>query len=225
MNIVAQNETGMGIMPIDRVAWAGEVHVSMFCNAHAQLRDVRMFFPDARSILIIGPGQGLESAVFRWKGYATTTLDVDDTFAPDVLASCHDLSMFPNAAFDVVIASHVLEHLPIAYLDTAIAEIARVGSGALIYLPMAGRHSAVRIIPGIRGYDWSFIMDFANRFRKPSHTEALFCGGQHYWEIGYKGFRLKNVRNRISRSFRIITNYRNRDWIESYNFVLVPALI
>lgn len=208
------------VMPVDREAWRKELHLSNFVNSYYQFRDVTKWVGPAPSVLIIGPGQGLDTEILKWKGCAVTTFDIDETFRPDVIGSCHDMPMFRDAQFDVVIASHVLEHLPLAYLDTAIAELARVGRHALVYLPVAGRHSILRFMPGIKGIDWAAVADFCRFWERPDGVTARYCAGQHYWEVGYRGFRVADLRMRFATSFEILDDYRNRDWLPSYNFVL-----
>ncbi len=208
------------VMPIDREAWAKELHLSNFVNSYYQYRDVVKWVGREPSVLIIGPGQGLDTAVFRWRGCRVTTFDIDQTFRPDVMGSCHDMPMFADRQFDVVIASHVLEHLPLAYLDAAIAEIARVGRFALVYLPVAGRSSLLRLAPGFLHIDWSFVFDFRRFWHKPDGLRANLCGGQHYWEVGYRGFDPTALKQRFRRQFTVLDAYRNKDWLPSYNFVL-----
>lgn len=208
------------VMPIDREAWARQLHISNFVNSYYQYRDVTKWVGTQSSVLVIGPGQGLDTAVLRWRGYSVTTFDIDETFNPDVIGSCHDMSMFQNAQFDVVIASHVLEHLPLNFLDTALAEIARVGRFALVYLPVAGRYPNLRISPGFRSICWTLILNLRKFWEKPDGVTAKYCGGQHYWEIGYRGFGVKDLRTRFTKSFKLLDNYRNCDWLPSYNFVL-----
>ena len=43
---------------------------------------------------------------------------------------------------------------------------------------------------------------------------------QHFWEIGMKGFRVRDMKKRMSRFFEVLKAYRNRDWFLSQNFVL-----
>jgi hypothetical protein len=43
---------------------------------------------------------------------------------------------------------------------------------------------------------------------------------QHFWEVGMRGFRVRDLCRRFSAHFEIIKHYRNRDWLPSYNFVL-----
>ena len=207
------------VMPIDRENWARELNLSNFINASYQLRDAQLC-GEVKSILVIGVGQGLDTAVFRWRGYRITTLDIDDTFHPDVTGSCHDMSMFRDGQFDVVIASHVLEHFPVLYLDAALAEIARVGEFALVYLPVAGRHFHLRFAPGVLGIDISLIVDFLPFWQKPDGVTARYCQGQHYWEIGLRGFYKADLVRRFSAKFEVLRVYRNRDWTPSQNFVL-----
>jgi hypothetical protein len=207
------------VMPIDREAWKRELHLSNFTNSYYQYRDVRRC-GQAKTVLVIGPGQGLDTQVFRWRGYEVTTFDIDDTFAPDVLGSVHDMRQFGDAQFDVVIASHVLEHLAVPFLDTALAEIARVGRYALIYLPVAGRHAQLRFVPGFRNIDLSVVVDLFNHFARPDGVTSAYCQRQHFWEVGRPGFRKRQVRRRLERQFHVLDAYRNRDWTPSYNFVL-----
>ena len=206
-------------MGVDREAWGRELPLSTFVNAYYQFRDVASQ-PGCRSVLIVGPGQGLVVPILRWRGYAVETFDIDETFRPDHLGSVHDLSRFADQQFDVIIASHVLEHLAEPHLDTALAELARVGRYSLIYLPVAGRYAAVRMEPGLLNWNWQLRINLFNYLARPDGVTRRYAGGEHYWEIGRRGFRARDVRKRLERFFVVRREYRNRDWLHSYNFVL-----
>jgi hypothetical protein len=206
-------------MTLDREAWRNELHLSNFVNTAYQYRDVQSL-GTGTNMLIIGPGQGLDTAVFRWRGYKVTTLDIDDVFGPDVVSSCHEMPMFEGGHFDVAIVSHVLEHLPMALLRPALTEIARVAKHALVYLPIAGRHCTLRAVPGVKGIDVALTLDLAPFWQTPDARTPRYCGGQHYWEIGLRGFRWRDVRRMLSEDFVVLKDYRNTDWVCSANFVL-----
>lgn len=207
------------LMPVDREAWAKQLHLSNFVNTYYQYRDLQLC-QECKSILIVGPGQGLDTEVLKWRGYEITTLDIDETFRPNYVGSVHEMNMFADGQFDVIIASHVLEHLAEPYLDASLSEISRVGRYAIIYLPVHGRHVQLRFIPGFKDLDISLIVDIFNYFKKPDGITPRYMANQHFWEIGMRGFRVKDMRKRMSQFFDIICVYRNRDWVPSYNFVL-----
>lgn len=206
-------------MPGDRAAWAEQLNLSNFVNSYYQYRDLQRC-GEPRNVLIIGPGQGLDAVVLRWRGYHVTTFDIDETFKPDVRGSVHEMTMFADAQFDAVIASHVVEHVAVPYLDSSLKEIARVGRYAVIYVPVAGRHCQMRLMPGVKGIDLSTILDVFNYLHKPDGVTARYAQGQHFWELGMRGFRIGDLRRRFSRVFDVVDAYRNRDWTTSYNFVL-----
>jgi hypothetical protein len=176
-------------MPVDREHWFRQLDLSNFVNAYYQFRDLSRI-EGCRRVLIVGPGQGLQTEVLRWRGYEVTTLDIDETFKPDVIGSVHDMNMFEDRQFDAVIASHVLEHLAVAYLDGSLCELSRVAAYALIYLPVAGRHVQARVQPGFKGIDLSVVVDVFNYLHRPNGIDARYCGGQHFWEVGMRGFRV-----------------------------------
>jgi hypothetical protein len=210
---------GPGVMPIDREAWSKKLGLVNFVNAYYQLRDLNCF-TGARRVLLIGPGQGLDPVVMRWRGFDVVTFDVDGTFSPDVLGSVHDMAMFADGQFDVAIASHVLEHLPLYYLDASLAELARVARHAIVYLPVNGISVQVRLATNFRGFEWSRIVDFRKWWLKPDRDTPRFMSGQHYWEVGIKGCSKREIERRMSRLFRIDDVYRNHDWQPSLNFLL-----
>lgn len=208
------------VMPLDREAWKNELNLSNFTNTYYQFRDLHAHVAPGGEILIIGPGIGLDALILRWRGYTVTTFDIDETFAPDVLGSCHDMSMFGDKRFNAVIASHVLEHLPVPYLDRALKEMARVADYAIVYLPVAGKHAQLRVKPSILGYNLDFVVDLFKFWEKPTGIDLKYTVGQHYWEVGYRGFTVKQLKNRFLDYFSVVDIYRNMDWIPSINFIL-----
>lgn len=206
-------------MPDNATIRKGKLNLVNFINSYYTYRDVENL-GNVNSILIIGPGQGLDTEILKWKGYEVTTLDIDDAFSPDIIGSVHDLNMFKNTQFDVVIASHVLEHLAVAYLDKSLEELSRVAKYAIVYLPVHGRHFQGRLKMDIKGIDLSCIVDLFNYFHKPDGVTPRYCQGQHFWEIGMKGFGVKDLKSRFSQYFEVINDYRNKDWLPSYNFVM-----
>ncbi len=207
------------VMPVDREQWAAELNLSNFVNAYYQYRDLQRF-EGIKRVLIVGPGQGFSTQVLRWRGYHVTTFDIDETFHPDVIGSVHDMSGFKDKAFDAVVASHVLEHLPEPYLDSSLREISRVGRYALIYLPVHGAHTQIRLRSNFRDIDLSMILDLFNYFDSPDGVTPRYMEGQHYWEVGMRGFRKSDLVRRMSRFFHVLGSYRNRDWLPSQNFIL-----
>jgi len=158
-------------------------------------------------------GAGLEAAVLRSWNIEVTVMDIDPALNPDILGSVDNLSMFADKQFDVVIASHVLEHLPFEYFDRCLSEIARVSQNALIYLPFAC------IVPELR-LSLEPIFRKIFRLRIPFFWKNYKFNGEHYWEIGVKGHSLSKIRHAIARRFDIFDDYHNWDWRYSYNFVV-----
>lgn len=219
-NNISRNEVSAPApMPVDRQEWAKQLNLSNFVNSYYQYRDLQSL-DGCRKILIVGPGQGLDAEILKWRGYEVQTFDIDETFHPNFIGSVHDLSRFADQQFDAIIASHVLEHLPVTYLDATLKEMARVGRHALIYLPVHGRHMQLRLMPGFKGIDLSFVFDLFNYFEKPDGVVPRYMVGMHYWEVGMRGWRVRDVKERLSRYFQIKASYRNKDWLPSYNFVL-----
>ena len=206
------------VMPVDREVWATQLNLSNFINAYYQYRDLQLC--EGNKLLIVGPGQGLDAEIFKWKGYQVTTFDIDDVFKPDHLGSVHDMRGFLDNQFDIVIASHVLEHLAEPYLNMAIAELARVARYALVYLPVAGRHGQLRFSLGAKDIKLALTWDIFNFFEKPDGNTPRYCAGQHYWELGMRGYRTRDVKARLNKHFEILSAYRNQDWLPSFNFVL-----
>jgi len=192
-------------------SYRDRLSITSFINANYQIRDCLQFNP--RRVLIIGTGLGLEASILRGFGLDVTVVDIDPALSPDVVASVDNLSMFENKSFDVVIAAHVLEHLPYEFLDRCCAEISRVAEHALIYLPFACwvPQVTIAIEPLFRK---------TVRLRIPLFWKTHRFNGEHYWEIGTKGCSLQRVTESLKKHFDINDAYHNWDWRYSYNFVL-----
>ncbi len=140
-----------------------------------------------RTVLEVGLGNGLVRNYLNRQGVQMTTIDIDPELHPDIVGSVTNIPVEDNS-YDVVLAAQIIEHLPYEEAKKAMKEIARVSKkGAMISVPdsrktllKAGFH-----IPKI-GWKDLFV-------KIPSGQEHAF-DGQHYWEIGKRGYGLDKVR-------------------------------
>lgn len=100
------------------------------------------------SVLEVGCGRGYLLKLLKLQGFSVTGVDFaiqDSDFDPSIQlveASANSLP-FPDMAFDTVISTHTLEHIP--DIDRALAELRRCASQRLIL-----------VLPKERPYAWGF---------------------------------------------------------------------
>jgi len=156
-----------------------------------QLREI--FACKPTSVLEIGVGNHIVEDVLKRHDIAYTSVDIADDLLPDVIASVTKLP-FADNSFDVVCAFEVLEHMPFDQFEKALGEIARVTTHtALLSLPYFG--------PSLRG---EFKMPFLPRIRfawKIPYPKKHYFNGEHYWEIGKRGYSLRRIRRIIGKYF------------------------
>ncbi|KKR55411.1 MAG: Methyltransferase type 11, partial [Candidatus Curtissbacteria bacterium GW2011_GWA1_40_24] len=155
-----------------------------------QAREVVNFNPG--NVLVVGKGDGLISEYFKLIGIKTTTLDIDKSLNPNVVASVLNMP-FSDNEFDAVLCAQVLEHLPFEDFNKALLEIKRVTrSSTVISLPHFG--PAIRIFLKI-----PFLPELKLSLRLPYPIKHRFKG-EHYWEIGKRNYPLKLIKSEMIKS-------------------------
>ncbi len=158
---------------------------------------------DIKSIADVGCNRKVQSQLMMASGRNVTTIDFDPRWLPDVVASVEELP-FKNDTFDSAICTQVLEHLPYEVFLDALLELCRVSSiAAIVSLPIFGRSvSAMGYLPFLGYYRFTIPLQFT----KPLHV----YDGDHYWEIGKRGYSMKKIRKDIlSTGIEILREVRN----------------
>ncbi|MGC9605503.1 MAG: class I SAM-dependent methyltransferase [Minisyncoccia bacterium] len=160
----------------------------------SQLRTALDLEPE--SVLEVGVGDKVFGSYIKNNtNISYKSVDIALDLAPDIVG---DVLKLPCAdrSFDVVCAFEVLEHVPFADLDRALGELDRVSRRhAVISLPHFG--PPVRFLLKL-----PFLPYFRLAFKLPYPKEHAF-NGQHYWEMGKRGYPARKVREIIRRHFQI----------------------
>lgn len=167
----------------------------------------------AKKILEIGIGNKTVTNYLREYGMEVITLDISESLKPDVVASVEKMPLADNS-FDVVLAAEILEHLPFEKFSQSLSEIRRVTrQHAVISLPHWGWTFYLMLkIPLIRKVQ---IMFKVSGFLKHRFN------GEHYWEIGKKGFSLPKIKKEINLvGFKILRDFVSTDSPYHHFFIL-----
>jgi len=120
------------------------LHAGLFEHYAVQLREIAKL--SGRTILEVGP-RAVVHDYLVWSGYEVTTLDIDPTRKPDVVADIRTLP-FVDQKFDIALCADVIEHLPRSDAPYAIKELRRIARTILISVPWRRRivaRAAVKI--------------------------------------------------------------------------------
>ena len=181
---------------VERSAYAFEKYLGSdrWGSYWYQLRTVLSLAPE--SVLEIGAGDHVFGNYLRTNtSVAYQSCDIAEDLHPDIVGSVDALPL-SDSAVDVVVAFEVLEHLPFERFDAALCELKRVAKRAVVLsLPHYG--------PSIRfSFKIPFLGEQRFAWKIPHHPVHVF-NGQHYWEIGKKGYELPVVRTALQKHFRI----------------------
>lgn len=182
MKLAAQ--VGKSHYDFERYAFEGR-----FVSYYAQLKEVLAQKPS--SVLEVGVGDRVFGSFIKNNtSIQYTSVDVDEELHPDVVGSVLTLP-FANASFDVACAFEVLEHLPFEQFDQALSELCRVARTHIVisvphFGPTLSFALKVPFLPQIR---------FALKI--PFPRKHVF-NGQHYWELGKRGYPAALIRRKLS---------------------------
>jgi ubiquinone/menaquinone biosynthesis C-methylase UbiE len=172
--------------------------IDRWSSYYYQIKEVLLTKPKA--VLEIGVGEGvLRDYIKSHTTIAYTSLDVAEDLAPDVVGSVLKLP-FPDNTFDTVCAFEVLEHLPFADFEKALQELRRVSKHFVILsLPHFG--PPVKFLLKMPFFP-QLQKAFKIVFPKTHHFD-----GEHYWEIGKRGYGVRYVRSVLKKYFVLTGEY------------------
>lgn len=160
-----------------------------FVSYYWQLKEVLALNPT--SVLEVGVGDCMFGSFIKNNtAVSYTSIDIAEDLRPDVVGSILELP-FADKSFDVVCAFEVLEHLPFEQFDRALAELARVARTHVVisvphFGPMISFSLKIPFVPQIRV-----------ALKIPFPKKHVF-NGQHYWELGKRGYPASLIRSKLS---------------------------
>jgi ubiquinone/menaquinone biosynthesis C-methylase UbiE len=154
-----------------------------FVSYWQQINMVLGFEP--ASVLVVGKGNGLIEWYLKKKVGRVVSIDIDESLEPDVVGDVRSMP-FQDNEFDVVLCAEVLEHLPYEDLRKSLTALKRVAKeGVVLSLPHWGYTFKIGIkIP--------FLGELNRVFKLCGSKEHVYKG-EHYWEIGKRGYSLKSI--------------------------------
>lgn len=160
-----------------------------FVSYYWQLKEVLGIGPS--SVLEVGVGDRVFGNFMKSNSaIAYTSVDIAEDTHPDVVGSILKLP-FADKAFDVACAFEVLEHLPFEQFDQALSELCRVARTHIVislphFGPMFSFSLKIPLLPQLR-----------LAFKIPFPKKHIF-NGQHYWELGKRGYPVALIRRKLS---------------------------
>ncbi|MBH64269.1 MAG: hypothetical protein CL569_17850 [Alphaproteobacteria bacterium] len=165
--------------------------------------------PEVRSVLEVGPGLGLVSAMLHNAGFSVTTLDrLPPQYAhPEteyLQAELADVEPGALSGFDCILCCETLEHLYWDDVDGILSKFRDSGVPWLVIsVPYQGFQGEFRAY--FNGHTARQMMSLKSlKFLKKFTFDAESDPYGHKWEVGYRGHGLKALESKLTGAgFRI----------------------
>ena len=207
---------------IYKKVYTSSISIKSFSSYYYQLNDI-LSLPksEVKNILEIGGGQGILKNMLKCYDYNHTSLDIDNTFMPNIIGDIRNLKIEDNK-YDCVCAFQVIEHVESKSTQQIFDELFRVSKKyVFISLPIQ-----------INNFEIKFFLNFKdrilNRLSFNFNFKKLFQGyfitdrdekkellrkdktNPHYFEVGTKNFKKEKIIKMLQNSkLKVIKHYHN----------------
>jgi len=216
-NRIPQGPCQWGSIQVSREHYYTSEYLSQarFLGLHAQLHAC-LNSGRGKSILEIGPGPGLLTALLRHLGHQVTTVDLAPDLRPDTLARLPELPL-RSRSVDVACAFEVLEHIPFELLPDCLREMGRVASQRILFTVPDQKEiyrgeCSIRLVFGNKHYHKLFWRRALDRLTNPH---------EHFWEVGFAGISPKEILDIGERAgLTPVSTYFVKPWFRFFVFSL-----
>ena len=163
-------------------------HVGRWVSYYHQINEVLLQNP--ASVLEVGKGDGVTGMYLKTNtDVSYRCLDIAEDLNPDIIGTVTDIPL-EDKSVDVACCFEVLEHLPFEKFSVALAELSRIAKSAVIIsLPHPGPTISINLrfpVVGSLKHVWKMPWPSVHHFN-----------GNHYWEIGKRGYSLSKIRSHL----------------------------
>lgn len=176
-----------------------------------QVAEVLSLTPE--DVLEVGPGPGVFKGMAEIYGAKIVTVDWDISLQPDCVGDAEQLP-FNDRSFDIVVSFQTVEHLPYERALRAVGEMARLAKRAVV-VSVPDCRTQWRIDAKL-----PLVGKFRIAFTPPKFSKRHQFDGQHYWEVGKKGYSQRRIIDdfeskglRLSQTYRVPQNPYHRFFV------------
>lgn len=150
-------------------------------------------------VLEIGPG-GKPQAQLIWEDAEITTFDANPEIEPDILGDARFLKRdLEGRKFDVIFASHILEHIPWWECDRVLSDwVTCLNDGGSLHI----------VVPSL---EWAAKQILAE---KPSRAliPHLYAGVCNAWDVHVNGFTMRHLRAKMEKAGLAVAQARTGEY-------------
>jgi len=177
----------------DHYDFLNYIHKDRYMSYYYQLKYIYTIKP--KNILEIGPGNNFLKNNLK-NEFIIKTFDFDEKVKPDYIGNVSKIPL-PNNFFELVCCFQVLEHLPFEKFEESLNELCRISEKyVLLSLPYSRIDFKFEIkLPLLKKLNVHFTI--------PKFYRKHMFDGQHYWEIGTKGYQINKIINVLEKHFLV----------------------
>ena len=173
------------------------------------------------NVLIIGVGDGIVADILSKFGKNVNTFDFDPKLKPDIVGSVTKIDEVLNKNYDTVLCCQVLEHIPFEEFEHTIKRISRCTRSKFV-LSLPNNNIKLDINVSVPKLPKMKVRKLIRRpFQKPYKIEEQ-GNGEHYWEIGAKGYSERKIIAVLKKYFIIEKRYIPSDNMYHIFYILKP---
>lgn len=151
-------------------------------------------------VLEIGVGNGFIADYLKKNDILLETFDFSPELNPDIVGDVTKISSLVHKKYNIVCAFEILEHIKYEDQEATLKQLSEISTDyVLISLPQAELYFSA-------WFKINILKPFSLYLSFPFPTKHVF-NGEHYWELGKKGYSIKKYRNLLSKYFIIESEF------------------